>query len=146
MKTLNNCLCCEEIYALQRHVWLWTEVWERFKAWWLLDNDTKRPPRPSVLQNVSFQWISRCHQGAPGHGQSSEHREKVWTCSCARGSCGQMEETNLPATHTILPAKCQMRGHSSGCHSISILYIRFCSFTAYSMLGPKPGDSQVFPL
>lgn len=57
-----------------------------------------------------------------------------------------MRETDPAATHTMVPAKRQTRGHSSGCHSMSTSCIQLCSPGAYYVLGPKPGDSQLLSL
>lgn len=51
-----------------------------------------------------------------------------------------MEEADLPATHTIPPAKLQTRGHGHGCHSTSTSCIRFYLFSAYYVLGLRPHD------
>lgn len=53
---------------------------------------------------------------------------------------------DLLATLTIKLAKSQARGHSSGCHSMSTSCIQLCSFSAFYVLGPTPGDLQVWSL
>ena len=40
----------------------------------------KRPPLPSLLWDVSFQWLSRCQQSTD-RVQGSRHREEAWWCS-----------------------------------------------------------------